>query len=80
MKASEVFALIVRVVGLLCLIYLVRNLANYWIYEGPLREAPYYITRVVYLAIGIYLIRGAPQLARFAFPDEAKSTGDKKGQ
>ena len=73
MKPSELFALLLRVVGVLCLVYLVRNLTNNWIDAAFPKDVAYYISHLAYLGIGVYLLRGAAALVQFAYPDESKS-------
>jgi|DewCreStandDraft_4_1066084.scaffolds.fasta_scaffold113918_2 lipopolysaccharide export LptBFGC system permease protein LptF len=74
MKPSELFALVLRIVGVLCLVYLVRNLMNNWIDGVFPKELAYFLSRIIYLAVGVYLLRGAPHFVRFAYPEERKSS------
>ncbi len=65
MNSRELFALFLRIVGVLGIIYVIRRIEH--------QEAippVWLIIRLVYLAIGAYFIRGAPWLLKFAYPDQ----------
>jgi nitrate/nitrite transporter NarK len=64
-NAKETFALIVRVIGLLGVIYLVRRIVKVGIDDLVLL-----IIRVVCALIGLYFVRGAPLLVKFAYPEK----------
>ena len=76
MKPSEAFALIVRVFGLGLLIYAVWVLAYGIAFGFGLMEerslgiGPYFLSGVVFLLLSIYLLRGAPHLVRFSYPEQ----------
>jgi hypothetical protein len=72
MKPNELFGVVVRVIGLIGLLYLLREEVNLlfsgmlpmvlalgW---GPILES------ILGIFISIYFLRGAPALVRFAFP------------
>ncbi len=65
MKAKEQFALVLRVIAVLGLIYLARS-----VLRNASPNAMFLITRLVAAVIGLYLLRGAPLLVRFAYPEE----------
>ena len=65
MSSKEQFGLIVRVVGMLALIYIVRRVVKICALE------PLQIVRLVSALIALYMIRGAPLLVRFAYPEKA---------
>jgi len=65
MNSKELFALFLRVVGLLGIIYVIRRIAHA---ESP--TTFWVALRVIYLIIGVYLVRGAPLLLKFAYPEQ----------
>ena len=76
MTASDIFGIVVRTFGLSLLIYaiwyLVYGIATI---AGLPEGAPgylvgYFLTGSVYLIIGLYLLRGAPLLMKFAYPSK----------
>ena len=76
MTPSKIFGIIVRTFGLSLLIYaiwyLVYGIATI---AGLPEDQPgymigYFLTGGVYLIIGLYLLRGAPFLIKFAYPPE----------
>ena len=64
MSAKELFALIVRVIGVLAIIYIVRRVVKTWSLE------PLQIVRLVSAFIALYMVRGAPLLLKFAYPNQ----------
>jgi hypothetical protein len=64
MKSKELFALALRIVGVLGLIYLVRGTSHLAVFSAEI-----VILRLVYIAGGLYLVRGAPLLVTFAYPE-----------
>jgi hypothetical protein len=64
MQAKEQFALALRVIGVLGIIYVLRTFVRY-----PLPEVVVLVVRMVCALIGLYLIRGAPVLVKFAYPE-----------
>jgi|HubBroStandDraft_6_1064221.scaffolds.fasta_scaffold612070_2 hypothetical protein len=64
MKSKEIFALLLRVIGVIGILYEVRLLVRfdrYWAID-------FVIVRVVYILIGLYFIRGGSQLVKWAYP------------
>jgi hypothetical protein len=76
MKPSDMFGIVIRSFGL-CLVlyavwYLVYGVATSC---GLPEDAPgygisYYISGIVSLVLGLYLLRGATLLIKFAYPNE----------
>ena len=64
MKGKEQFALALRVIGVLGLIYIVRTFVR-----EPMPPAALAAIRVVCALVGVYLIRGAALLVNFAYPE-----------
>jgi hypothetical protein len=64
MKAKEQFALALRIIGVLGIIYLLRTFIR-----SPEPQVVYLVIRVMCALIGLYLIRGAPLLVKFAYPE-----------
>ncbi|MDX6528272.1 MAG: hypothetical protein QOH41_562 [Blastocatellia bacterium] len=75
MKPKEAFALAVRIVGLLIVAYGIRYVTDFGLgllgYFSLQRTAYayYLIIGVAYLCVGLYLLRGASPIVRFAYPD-----------
>lgn len=72
MKPKEQFALALRIIGVLVIMYIVRHF--FW---EPLPGAKTLIARLVCIGIGVYLMRGAALLVNFAYPDAASAPADK---
>jgi hypothetical protein len=66
MKPHEIFALVVRIVGLLSLVYILAS-ATVFILLGL--QWAFVIKTLVWIAVSLWFLRGAPQLVRFAYPD-----------
>jgi hypothetical protein len=66
MNSKELFALFLRIVGVLGIIFIVRHALE----SVPTGTAPVYllIKWVIGALVGLYLIRGAPLLVKFAYP------------
>jgi hypothetical protein len=64
MNAKEQFALALRIIGVLGLMYIVRSFIRH-----PLPPVAYLIVRLACAAIGVWLIRGLPPLVKFAYPN-----------
>jgi len=70
MKAKDVFGLVIRMLGVVGVLwgcsYLVGvHPEGYTLYH-------YLVAGVVTLALGLYFLRGAPHIVRFAYPDDEK--------
>jgi hypothetical protein len=70
MHSKDLFALVLRIVGVVGIIFVIRQLD--FVMEMGTPKAGYLVLKLVYLAIGIYLLRGAPMLVRFAYPETGK--------
>jgi len=68
MNSKESFALFLRIVGVLGIIFIVRHA----LWSVPtLTAPPSLLTKwVIGALVGLYLIRGAPLLVKFAFPQK----------
>jgi hypothetical protein len=69
MKPQEQFALALRIIGVLGMIYIVRAFVRHAL---PTNLA--LIGRVASILIGAYFIRGAPLLVKFAYPESMAVT------
>lgn len=72
MNSKELFALFLRIIGVFGICYEIHNI-------GPKLSSPgaywgYLAVRVVYVLVGLYLIRGAPLLVKFAYCEKASDT------
>jgi hypothetical protein len=72
MNSKELFALFLRIVGVLGIIYEIHNIGHK--VSAPSQCLGYLVVRVVYVLIGLYLIRGAPLLVKFAHCERASDT------
>lgn len=74
MKAVDYFALALRIVGVLMLAYGIRDVVDSLLFKlgyfNYLDSTPsyYVITGLASTIAGLYLLRGAPGLVRFAYP------------
>jgi hypothetical protein len=69
MNSKELFALFLRIVGMLGITYVIRNMVLY-LPQAESIGAFYVISRLAYLIIGVYLIYGGPLLVKFAYPEK----------
>jgi hypothetical protein len=65
MKPHELFAVAVRVVGLVSLIYLL-GCATLFVAAGV--SWLFIVRTLVWLVLSLWMLRGAPALVRFAYP------------
>lgn len=72
MKPQEQFALALRIIGVLSLIYILRTFVRI-----PSPPALILIIRIACAVVAILLIRGAPPLVKFAYPDSARATPER---
>jgi hypothetical protein len=72
MKSKEIFALVLRVIGILGIVSVVRHLTDDVTMGGQPLTAVYFVRKIIYLALGLYFIWGAPHLVKFAYSGEAK--------
>ena len=72
MKSKEVFALVLRVIGILGIIAVTRHLTNDLTLGGQPLPGVYFVRKVIYLVVGLYFVWGAPHLVKFAYSGETK--------
>jgi hypothetical protein len=72
MKAKEQFALALRIIGVLGMMYVLRSFVR-----NASPAVVIVIIRLVCLVIGVYFIRGASQLVQFAYPEAAPEPVEK---
>jgi hypothetical protein len=72
MKAKEQFALALRVIGVLGIIYVLRTFVRNSLAGGIIL-----VVEMACAIIGLYLIRGAPQLVKFAYPESTAEPPEK---
>jgi hypothetical protein len=73
MNAKEAFGLILRVLGIVGVLWGISYLTSmvYWLMG---KQVPgysiyhYLVAAVLTLSVGLYFLRGAPHVVRFAFP------------
>ena len=82
MGAKDWFTLALRVVGVVLLLYGLRDLVDHLLYRLGYFNWPeisplyYVVTGVAQALAGLYLVRGAPLLVGFAFPETAVDEED----
>jgi hypothetical protein len=85
-KVEELFALALRIIGVLLLFYGLHGLLDaglfqlgYFTYQDS-SVGYYLISGLFYSVVGLYLLRGAPGIVRFAYraneEDEEETEGD----
>ena len=72
MKSKEVFALVIRIIGILGIVSVIRHLTDDLTIESEPLSAVYFGRKIVYLLLGLYFVWGAPQLVKFAYSGEPK--------
>ena len=72
MKAKEQFALALRIIGVLGVMYVLRSFV-----KNPAPGIVFVIVWLVCAIIRVYLIRGAPQLVQFAYPEPTPEPPEK---
>ena len=75
MQSKERFALALRIIAVVGIICIVRNF-GLLVGRGELPHALHLSIRLIYLAVGLYLLRGAPLLVKFAYPECSGTCGD----
>ena len=68
MNSKEMFALFLRIVGMLGIIFIVRHALE----QGPAFPVPTFaiVKWVIGMLVGFYFIKGAPLIVNFAYPDK----------
>jgi hypothetical protein len=80
MKPGQVFGIIIRTVGLLLFIlswlYVLSGVIVILIPDFKPNLQPsshYFLSAAAWMVISLYLIRGAPHIVRFAYPDDSNN-------
>jgi hypothetical protein len=78
MELKHYFSLALRIIGLLALAHGLRDLVQFALlllnYTNTQSSFGYYlILGLLYSVVGIYLLRGAPLIVRFAYPTSRDS-------
>ena len=77
MKPKDIFGIIVRVIGLVLLIYaiwfLIYGFATIMGYSevNVGYKVSYFISGTTFLLLSLYLLRGAPLLVKYSYPEKA---------
>jgi len=75
----KVFGIVARIFGLILLIYaiwyIVYGMATLVGLSGQQTgKAIYFLSGITFLALSLYLLRGAPHIMKFSYPEEAPSS------
>ena len=78
MKPKDIVRVAVRIVGLLGIVYVVRHLARLIHKNGSphLDDPLLLIGELALILAGFYMLRGAPLIMKFMFPEESDSSDD----
>ena len=87
MKVEEWLGLALRVLGVIVLLYGAGYLLDGTLFQLEYFTYPdssanyYFVVGILYCVVGLFLIRGAPHIVRFAYPNEEEveepaDTGD----
>jgi hypothetical protein len=80
MKSKEIFALIIRVIGVLGLAFIVHHIGGD-IHSGiRLLNVDYVAKKGVLVLLGIYFVWGAPHLVKFAYSGDSCCEGEKPAE
>jgi hypothetical protein len=66
MKPAELFGVAIRTIGLISIIYMIGSST---ILFGGRMSFGFWLREILWLALSLYLLRGAPHVVRFAYPD-----------
>jgi hypothetical protein len=83
MKPQDCFGVVIRSLGVLtlvgCTLYVYSTIIALLTPPTPDRSPPYHylIAAIVLLIFGLYLLRGAPHLMRFAYPKDKEASDEK---
>jgi len=80
MKTKEMFALIIRIIGVLGLVNIINHIGNDAISGGQQFSVLYFVKKTAFLLVGFYFVWGAPLLVELAYSGESKTPADKQGQ
>ena len=75
MRASEIYGLVIRIMGMLLGVYGIIT-ADQWLYSSRVSSA--LLFGVPYFWLTLYLLRGAPHIIRFSYPEQGKTEADKQ--
>ena len=84
MNIKDLFKLAVRIIGVVVLVYGAYDLMNSLLFYNnyfvfPEMTTGYYlISGLLFIAIGIYFVRGAAFLVDFAFPEDDLETNEEE--
>ena len=82
MKPRDCFGVVIRSLGILtlagCILYVYSTIIALLAPDSPggSPASHYLIAAVVLLILGLYLLRGAPHLMRFAYPEDENEKHD----
>lgn len=81
MDARDYFSLALRIIGFLALAHGLRDLVDFALmllnYTSTHSSFGYYlILGLLYSVVGVYLLRGAPLIVRFAYPPQQTSASE----
>ena len=86
MKAKDIFGVIVRVFGLGCIGYGLRYVMS-WVYvlvrqyaDQSASGSDYFVSAVLFLAVGFFLLRKADCVVAFAYPRDREETTKRERQ
>ena len=81
MKSQDYFSLGLRIIGVFTLAHGLRDLVDFGLmllgYTGTRSAFAYYlILGLLYSAVGLYLLRGAPFVVNFAYPRDREEASE----
>ena len=81
MKSQDYFSLGLRIIGVFTLAHGLRDLVDFGLmllgYTGTRSAFAYYlILGLLYSAVGLYLLRGAPLIVSFAYPRDREEVSE----
>ena len=86
LKPSEIFALILRIIGVVVFLYGFRYVADFFLgvtgyFKLQHTEYAYYvILGMGHLLVGMYLTRGAPAIVDYAYPNAGQDEEEPAGE
>ena len=77
MESKDYFSLALRIIGFLTVAHGLRDLLDFALillgYTNTRSAIAYYlILGLLYSVVGLYLLRGAPLIVKFAYPERSK--------
>jgi hypothetical protein len=73
MKSKEMFALAIRIIGILGLVSVIHHLVEDLTSVDHQPPTVYFAKKIAFLLIGLYFVWGAPHLVKFAYSGEPKA-------